>query len=301
MLGQIGTLAMEGGNLTEAAGRHRAALVLFQQLREPAMEAVAWHQLGMVFGEARQWDEAERHYRESARIKEGRGDLADAAKTWNQLALVNEGAGKPDAAEMWYRKAIEGFRGGKEAINLSTALNNLANLLRTQPGRLAEARGLAEEALDIKRPLDPGAAEIWKAYTILAQIAEQEAAAASDDRQNAELQAKARDYRRLAREAKRDFAGTRHELRKHLPLILGAIMAVQEPARRTELEQALPKMEHHGWTNLVAAIRRVLAGERDAGALCEGLDLEDSMIVETILQGLSDPSSLQDLLASQGQ
>jgi hypothetical protein len=46
----------------------------------------------------------------------------------------------------------------------------------------------------------------------------------------------------------------------------------------------------------VAAIRRVLAGERDVDALCADLDRRDSMIVEAILQGLADPSALADLL-----
>ena len=50
--------------------------------------------------------------------------------------------------------------------------------------------------------------------------------------------------------------------------------------------------------NLVAAIRQVLAGERDADALCANLDLDDSMIIETILAGLADPSTLSDLLPS---
>jgi len=58
-------------------------------------------------------------------------------------------------------------------------------------------------------------------------------------------------------------------------------------------------MEQRGWTNLVAAIRRILAGERDADTLCESLDSEDSMIVDAILQGLADPSTLNDLLPDQ--
>ena len=56
-------------------------------------------------------------------------------------------------------------------------------------------------------------------------------------------------------------------------------------------------MERRGWTRLVAAIRRILAGERDPDALCAELDPEDSMIVEAILQGLTDPATIQDLIA----
>lgn len=91
------------------------------------MEAVAWHQLGRAFQEARQWDEAERHYRESARIEEERGNLAGAAQTWNQLASVGVLAGKPDASEMWYRKAIEGGQRVGDEDGLSKGLNNLAD------------------------------------------------------------------------------------------------------------------------------------------------------------------------------
>jgi len=69
---------------------------------------------------------------------------------------------------------------------------------------------------------------------------------------------------------------------------------------RHRLEQALPQFEQHGWTKLVAAIRRILAGERKADALCADLDSQDSMIIETILQGLADPSSLADLMPREG-
>ncbi len=298
-LGQLGTLAMREGKLPEATDRYRAALALFQQLREPASEAVAWHQLGRVFEAARQWDDAERHYRESARIEEERGNLAGAAQTWNQLANVNRMAGKPDAAERWYRKAIEGGRALGNPKELAPELNNLASLLRTQPGRLAEARQLAEEALAIKQTLDPGAAGIWKTYTILADIATQEAHATTDARRQAALHAQARDHRRLAREAQRNFAGTRYQLRQHAALILGTVVAIHDPKHRQGLEQALPALEQRGWTKLVAAIRRILAGERDADTLCAELDTEDSMIVDTILAGVADPSTLSDLLPSE--
>ncbi|HYN19577.1 MAG TPA: tetratricopeptide repeat protein [Thermoanaerobaculia bacterium] len=288
-LGQLGSLAMTEGDLPEAVARHQDALILFQQLQEPASEAIVWHQLGIAFQKARRWDEAERHYREAARIKEGLGDLAAAARTWNHLAAVAEAAGKPAAAETWYRKAIEGGRQTGDFLPAARALNNLADLLRAQPERLAEARQLAEEALAIKEALEPGVSEIWTTYSILANIADQEG-----------QPAQAREYHRLAREAKRNFAGTRHELRRHAPLILAAVVATQDAGRRDALvAQGLPALEIGGWTNLGAAIRRILSGERDADTLCESLDFEDSMIVEAILGGLEDPSSLQDLMPAE--
>ncbi|MDQ3814914.1 MAG: tetratricopeptide repeat protein, partial [Armatimonadota bacterium] len=279
---QLGTLALTQGDLQEAAQRYGEALTLFQQLNEPAMEAVVWHQLGRVFQEARQWDEAERCYRESAQIKEAQGDLVGAARTWDQLAQVNASAGKTQAAEAWFRKAMEARRQGGDWTGLSITLSNLSALLQNQAARLAEARQLAEESLVIKRTLDPGAAEIWKIYGLLAQIA---------DKQNDAAQA--REYRRQSREAYRNFPGSHYQLQRFAPLIEAVVAAAAQPQQRAELEPALAGLEQRGFTNLVAAIRRIWDGERDAEALCEPpgapLDREDSLIVETILAKLAAP------------
>jgi tetratricopeptide (TPR) repeat protein len=295
-LGQLGNLALEQGQLDEAQGRFRAALALSQELGDRRMEEVSWHQLGRVFQEGRNWDEAERHYRESARICEEEGDLAGAAITWSQLAALSQVAGRPDAAESWGRKAMGAFRQLNSPADLSLSLNNLALLLARQPQRLAEARGLAEEALAIESTLDPGAVEIWKTYNLLAAVADREAAAATSEPVRDRLLAESREHRRRARQARRSFAGTLFKLRPHALTILGTVAAAREPALWSTVEQMLKNIEERGWMKLVAAIRRILGGERDGDALCEQLDDEDSTIVDAILQGIEDPSSLRDLM-----
>jgi SagB-type dehydrogenase family enzyme len=109
-LAHLGALELTEGNLEQALTRHQAARRLFQQLREPDMEAAAWHQLGRVYHKQQQSNEAERHYREAARINEERGHLDAAAQTWNDLA----------------------------------------DLLQNQPDRLAEARQLTGKARDYR-------------------------------------------------------------------------------------------------------------------------------------------------------
>ena len=89
-------------------------------------------------------------------------------------------------------------------------------------------------------------------------------------------------------------------MKRHLPVILGTCQAVQEPEKADEFSTALSQMEGSGWTNLVAAIRKILSGERNEESLCMDLDFEDSMIVETILQALEDPSILEALLPKDG-
>ena len=71
------------------------------------MEGNAWHQLGRVAQEQKEWAEAEHCYRESLALEEQQGNAAGATKTCNQLAIVAEGAGRPFEAEGWFKRALE--------------------------------------------------------------------------------------------------------------------------------------------------------------------------------------------------
>jgi hypothetical protein len=51
-----------------------------------------------------------------------------------------------------------------------------------------------------------------------------------------------------------------------------------------------------GFAALVRVVRRIVAGERNPEALCEEVDLDSTVVVETILAALADPSALPDLL-----
>ena len=85
--GRLGSLALTEGKLEEALTRQQAALRLFQQVHLPEMAAAAWHQLGRIHHQQRDWHEADRHYRESARMSEAQGRLDAAVQTWDQLAM----------------------------------------------------------------------------------------------------------------------------------------------------------------------------------------------------------------------
>jgi hypothetical protein len=172
-----------------------------------------------------------------------------------------------------------------DRINEFLTLHNLANLLQDQRDRLPEAQQLAEAALAIQQTLDPAAAQIWKIYTILAKIAEKQGQATA-----------AAEYRRLSRQAKANFAGTQHELQQHAQLIVGTVMALENAEVRQQLEALIETRAQNGWGNLVAAIQRILNGERDEVTLWEPLDDKSAMIVSAILQGIRDPDSLRPFL-----
>ncbi|MBD2341162.1 CHAT domain-containing protein [Calothrix sp. FACHB-156] len=281
---QLGTLAMLQGNLSDAEQRFLEALTTFQQLNEPALEATAWHQLGRVYEEGKQWDAAEDAYRTSAQIKESLGNLADAASTWQQLGNLNLFVGKLGEAEAWVRKALKQYQQLEDQASRSQILSNLANLLQNQPHRLSEARQLAEEALAIRKTLDPAAAEIWKTYENLAMIA---------DKQGDTTQAK--EYCRQARQAKVAFPGRQYELGQYGQFIARVVAAVNDAEIREQLEAEMENLAEDR-QNLVAAIRHILAGERDENILCEPLDSQEFMIIYAILRGIADPQSLEALL-----
>ena len=85
-------------------------------------------------------------------------------------------------------------------------------------------------------------------------------------------------------------------LQSHAGLIHRVVMQCNNPGSAPDLEQVLQQAEENDWKQLVNAIRSILSGNRDASVLA-GLDNEDSIIIESILRGLQDASTLPALEA----
>ncbi len=79
----------------------------------------------------------------------------------------------------------------------------------------------------------------------------------------------------------------------HAPLICNVVMACNNRALLPELETILDSYAKNGWATLATAIRVVVNGKRDISVLAS-LDGEDGAIVEAILKGIQDPSTLPD-------
>lgn len=86
-------------------------------------------------------------------------------------------------------------------------------------------------------------------------------------------------------------------LAAHAGLVHAVVKTCHNRDLLPQLEQLLKLSEENGWTRLVAAIRRILGGNRDLGVLA-GLDEEDRVITEAILRGLQNPETLPDLNAT---
>lgn len=82
-------------------------------------------------------------------------------------------------------------------------------------------------------------------------------------------------------------------LQVHAGLVVTIVKALNDQSLMPNVEQVLKISEENGWGQLVAAIRKIIKGDRDSSIL-KGLDEEDGIIVEAILKGIQDPSTLPD-------
>ena len=87
----------------------------------------------------------------------------------------------------------------------------------------------------------------------------------------------------------------RHQqiVQAHAGLIVGVVQAIQNRELLPQIEEALRVTAQNGWNELVAAIRKIIAGARDRSVF-QGLDDEDTVIVEAILRGIQNPATLPD-------
>ena len=79
----------------------------------------------------------------------------------------------------------------------------------------------------------------------------------------------------------------------HAAFICKVVECSQNEEQRAEYEALLQVAEKNDWHALVAAIRQIIAGQRDMSAI-RGLDEEDRVIAEAIMRGLQNPATLPD-------
>ena len=82
-------------------------------------------------------------------------------------------------------------------------------------------------------------------------------------------------------------------VQSHAALIVAVVQTVQNPSHRPELDRALAAAMKNGWNSLVTGIKQILAGERNPITI-KGLDEEDGTIIDAILRGIQNPSTLPD-------
>jgi len=79
----------------------------------------------------------------------------------------------------------------------------------------------------------------------------------------------------------------------HASLINMVVEAMHNVQLRPQLNQVLKTSADNGWQNLVLRIYKILEGDRSENLL-KDIDDEDAIIIEAILHGIQNPSTLPD-------
>ena len=82
-------------------------------------------------------------------------------------------------------------------------------------------------------------------------------------------------------------------LQVHASLINMVVETTHNVQLRPQLSQVLKSSADNGWQNLVLRIYKILEGDRSE-KLMQNLDEEDTVIIEAILTGIQNPSTLPD-------
>lgn len=82
-------------------------------------------------------------------------------------------------------------------------------------------------------------------------------------------------------------------IQSHAGVIVQVVQTVQNPSLMPQMEEVLTLSEKNGWNEVVVVIRKILSGAREI-TLLQGLDEEDKTIIEAILLGIQNPSTLPD-------
>lgn len=77
----------------------------------------------------------------------------------------------------------------------------------------------------------------------------------------------------------------------HAPLIVTVVNSLKDNSMKPALDHILKASEENGWGNLVKGIKKILQGDRDSSIL-KGMDDEDAIILDAILRGIQDPTTL---------
>lgn len=80
----------------------------------------------------------------------------------------------------------------------------------------------------------------------------------------------------------------------HAVLIHQVVHACQNDTAKQQLKPMLDMAAQQNWHELVAAVNKIVAGQRGEDLL-NNLDDEDKVIIESILQGLQNPASLPEV------
>lgn len=166
--GQLGAVRLMQKRYTEALEIYNEARGVFESLGEPISVAVIWHQIGMAFSKAGQYDLAERAYRQSLAIKVQQKVLGGEASSLSELGNLYSYMGRLEEAVKCYRQAADIYMKLQDQSHEGVVRSNLADTLLDLQ-HYYEARLELHRSIECKKTYGH-AAEPWKTWTLLYKL-----------------------------------------------------------------------------------------------------------------------------------
>jgi len=166
--GQLADVRRRQKNCPEALPLYGEVQEVFERLNEPATAAGTWHQIGMVYSDAGQFDASEQAYQNSLRIWVRIDDRGHQSMTLTELGNLCARTGRPEEAVRLYRQCAEINTANRDLRNEGIDRSNIAVQL-IQLGRYDDARAEIKRAIECKKPFGH-VAEPWKTFGILCDI-----------------------------------------------------------------------------------------------------------------------------------
>ncbi len=208
LIQSLATHAQNTRNFQEAARLLERLATLANNLGEAEREAAAYHRLGMIAQEQRDFAGAEQWYRKTLAIEEKQGDEHSAAgSTYQNLGIIAQEQRDFAGAEQWYRKTLAIFEKQGDKHSAAITYHNLGTIAQEQH--------------------DFAGAEQWyrKALAIFEKQGDEDSAAIT--------------YHQLGRIAQEqhDFAGAEQWYRKTLAICIKYSDKYHEEMTRSNLER----------------------------------------------------------------
>jgi tetratricopeptide (TPR) repeat protein len=113
------------------------------------VKAVAYHQLGYVAQEQRQWPQAEQYYQQALLIKKESNDRSSQAGTYHQLGMVAQKQRQWLQAEQYYQQALHIYVESNDRYKQAITYHQLG-LLAQEQWQWLQAEQYYQQALHIK-------------------------------------------------------------------------------------------------------------------------------------------------------
>jgi tetratricopeptide (TPR) repeat protein len=302
---QLARVAQGAGRLDDAERWYLRAIEIDEQLDSPKGLAQDYNNLAGLYLSQGRLDEAERYARRAVEIKETLDLSATPWTTYSLLAQIAEARGRADEAAAWRRKEQESYAAyaGAGYQLPRWAPSFIAAVVKAVQGN-QEARGEVEKILPqleaggwdcppvIRRilngesdadelcvGLDRGEAYIVR--TILAQLS----GSVPTEVEGETPQTPGVSETPGVSGAEAAITRIRQQW---APVVQAVVAACGGNAQAAaQLEPLLAQLsQQDDWRGLVAALCRVLAGEREPEALLSGLDATDTIILSDVLRAL---------------